>query len=98
MHATDQLEASKNHRFNARAVRVESLRATRERALLAIGMDGALRRLELVAIRMEHLRWQKAGVRILAPRPKGDRTAQGAEIATPEALDPPALAFERMTW
>jgi len=61
-----------------------SLRATRDRALLAIGMASALRRSELVAIRMEHLRWQKAGLRILIPRSKGDQTAQGAEIAVPE--------------
>lgn len=60
-----------------------SLTAYRDDALLQIGFFGALRRSELVAIRIEHLAWNKPGVEILLPTSKTDQTHEGQYCAIP---------------
>lgn len=67
-----------------RAVEGDSLRAARDRALLAIGMAGALRRSELVAIRFEHLAFLPQGLEITIPHAKGDQEGLGAVVAVPD--------------
>lgn len=55
----------------------------RDRALLLIGFAGALRRSELVAIRVEHLVWTPQGVTITIPKSKTDQEGQGQAVAIP---------------
>lgn len=56
----------------------------RDRALLLIGFAAALRRSELVAIRVEHLVWTPQGVTILIPKSKSDQEGQGQAVAIPD--------------
>jgi len=58
----------------------------RDRALLLIGFAGALRRSELVAIRVEHLVWTPEGVTITIPKSKTDQEGQGQAVAIPNGL------------
>ncbi|WP_052388607.1 site-specific integrase [Belnapia moabensis] len=52
-------------------------------ALIVLGMAGALRRLELVALRLEDLERVPEGLRFTVRRSKIDQEAQGAVIAIP---------------
>ena len=67
-----------------RSIDGESLRDYRDRALLAIGMAGALRRSELVAIRMRDLTFEARGLKIFIPSSKADQEGRGAVIAIPD--------------
>lgn len=60
------------------------LRAVRDRAILAIGMAGALRRSEIAAMQLRALRFVGAGLRITIPRSKRDQEAVGQVIAIPQ--------------
>ena len=51
------------------------LASLRDRALLLVGFAGALRRSELVGIRVEHLEKTERGLRLTLPRTKGSQTA-----------------------
>ncbi|WP_242187103.1 site-specific integrase [Sphingomonas sp. CARO-RG-8B-R24-01] len=62
----------------------DSPRAVRDRALLAIGMAGAFRRSELVALQLDEVAMVPEGIRILIGRSKTDQEGAGAEIAIPE--------------
>ena len=57
-----------------RACSGEKLRAVRARAVLAIGFAGAFRRSELVAIRVEDLRRDAEGIRVVIRRSKADHS------------------------
>jgi len=59
----------------------DSLHALRNRALLLVGFDGALRRSELVGIDHEHLRPTAEGYRLWLPRSKGARPDERVEVA-----------------
>lgn len=59
-------------------------RAVRDRALLAIGMAGAFRRSELVALRLDAVAMVPKGIRILIGRSKTDQEGAGTEIVIPE--------------
>jgi len=61
----------------------EKLRAVRARAVLAIGFAGAFRRSELVAIRVEGLRRDAEGIRVVIRRSKADQEGEGATVAIP---------------
>lgn len=61
----------------------KTLAAARDNALLQIGFLGALRRSELVAIQIEHIKWEKEGIEILLPVSKTDQTHQGQYCAIP---------------
>ncbi len=53
----------------------------RDRALLSIGMMGAFRRSELVAIRIEDVAEDPRGLLIRVPFSKGDQMGEGASVA-----------------
>jgi integrase len=61
----------------------DSLIGVRNRAILTFGVASAMRRSELVALRVEHLSWTEDGVRVFIPRSKTDQTGEGVEIAVP---------------
>lgn len=60
-----------------------NLRAVRDRAVLAIGMAGALHRSELVAIQREHLTLDRRGIVLEIPVSKTDLEGKGHTIAIP---------------
>ena len=76
-----------------RATPGDHLRAVRDRAVLAFGMAGAFRRLELVALRMEDVLVVPEGLRVLVRRSKTDQEGAGATIAIPDGrrLQPKVL-------
>jgi integrase len=60
-----------------------SARGRRDRTLLLFGFAGALRRSELVALRVEDVAIVAAGLRLRIVRGKTDQEGQGAEIGLP---------------
>ena len=74
-----------------------SARGRRDRALLLFGFAGALRRSELVALRVEDVSVAADGLRLCIPRSKTDPAGQGAEIGLPRGKHAdtcPVRAFE----
>jgi len=74
-----------------------SARGRRDRALLLFGFAGALRRSELVALRVEDVAVVPGGLRLRLNRGKTDPTGQGAEIGLPRGRSSetcPVRAFE----
>lgn len=67
-----------------RAIEGDSIRSVRDRALLAIGMGGALRRSELVAIDVAHLTRRPVGLEIRIPSSKTDQEGHGAVVVIPD--------------
>jgi integrase len=55
----------------------------RNKALLLIGFFGAFRASELVAITIEDITWEQAGIRIKLPKSKTDPTRKGQGVAIP---------------
>jgi len=74
-----------------------SLRVLRDNALLQVGFCGAFRRSELVAIKVEHIRWNDQGVEILVPHSKTDQENRGERCALPRGRAPlcPVTALEK---
>jgi integrase len=74
-------------------IKGDSLRDQRDRALIALGMAGALRRSELVALRVEDIERVKEGIRVRIARSKTDQQGVGQTIAIPTGrrLKPVAL-------
>ncbi len=60
-----------------------SARGRRDRALLLVGFAGALRRSELVALRVEDVAATASGLRLRIARGKTDPAGQGAEVGLP---------------
>ena len=56
------------------------VKAARDRALLLVGFASAMRRSELVAVRVEHLTHLPNGVEIFLPSSKTDQEAQGRTV------------------
>jgi integrase len=79
-----------------RACDEDNLRAIRDRALLALGMSGAMRRSELVALDLEHIEFVAEGLRVHIGRSKTDQEGAGAVIAIPEGkrIRPKQLLLE----
>ena len=67
-----------------RAIKGDSIRSSRDRALLAIGMGGAFRRSELVAIQLTHVREAREGLSILLPHAKTDQLGEGVRVVIPD--------------
>ncbi|MBF9234610.1 site-specific integrase [Microvirga alba] len=59
----------------------ETLADQRDRALILIGMAGALRRSELVALEVTDLTFSSEGIRLVITRSKGDQFGEGQVIA-----------------
>jgi integrase len=57
------------------------LAGVRDRAMLLLAFAGALRRSELVALDLEHVRWTADGLTILLERSKTDERGEGALLA-----------------
>lgn len=76
----------------------DGLRATRDRAILAIGMAAALRRSEIVALDLDHVGIVPEGLRLTIARSKTDRVGAGVVIAIPEGsrIRPKALLLAWM--
>ncbi len=76
-----------------RACEGDSVRAVRDRALLAIGMAAALRRSELVALDIDDVAITPDGLLITIRTSKTDQEGKGATIAVPEGrrIRPKAL-------
>lgn len=60
-----------------------TLAAYRDNALLQIGFLGAFRRSELIAIKVEDIDWQSAGIEILIPKSKTDQFNTGQYCVIP---------------
>ena len=75
----------------------QSARGRRDRALLLFGFVGALRRSELVSLRVEDVAIVAGGLRLRIVRGKTDQAGQGAEIGLPRGRHVetcPVRAFE----
>ena len=74
-------------------IKGERLRDHRDRALIALGMAAALRRSELVALRVEDLVTVQEGLRVRIARSKTDQDGAGEVVAVPSGkrLRPVAL-------
>jgi site-specific recombinase XerD len=74
----------------------DTLTGKRDRALLGLGFAGAFRRSELVALDVEDLREDPAGLRVRIRKGKTDQEGRGAEIAIPHGrfIRPVALVRE----
>lgn len=60
---------------------------SRDRALLLVGFAGALRRSELVALRVEDVEWRDEGAVLRIRRSKSDQEGAGREVALPRGKD-----------
>ncbi len=60
-----------------------STRGLRDRAIIALGFGGALRRSEIVALNVEDIEQTPDGLRVTIRRSKTDQEGQGAVIAIP---------------
>lgn len=69
------------------AIQVNSMpvRAARDQALLLIGFASAMRRSELVNVRVEHLTFYAAGLEIELPASKTDQERRGRTVFIPRA-------------
>lgn len=81
-----------------RAIKGDSLRSVRDRAVLALGMAAALRRSELVALTLEDIQLVPEGLKILIRGSKTDQERAGTTIAVPEGrrIRPKALLLAWM--
>ena len=61
------------------------VKAARDRALLLVGFASAMRRSELVAVRLEHLTHLPNGVEIFLPSSKTDQQGRGRTVFIPHA-------------
>jgi site-specific recombinase XerD len=61
----------------------DKVKGIRDRALLLLGFCGALRRSELVAIRIEDLEFTNQGIVLTLPRSKTDQMGSGRKIGIP---------------
>lgn len=68
--------------------------AARDRAILLVGLAGALRRSELAAVRMEHLTSHKNGLTVKIPRSKNDQEGRGREVEIPYGSAPGTCPVE----
>lgn len=65
-------------------IKGDDLRSLRDRAILAIGMSAALRRSEIVAFAVDHVRLVPQGLELVIVRSKTDQDREGQLVAVPE--------------
>lgn len=63
-----------------------SIAAARDSALLLLAFASALRRSNLVAIKVEHITAHEHGIDVFLPRSKTDRTGAGRVVSVPKAI------------
>ena len=66
-----------------RSIEGDTLRAVRDRALLAIGMSGAFRRSEIVALQLDDIHRDPKGLKITIRKSKTDQEGRGHRIVIP---------------
>ena len=83
-----------------RAIPGDDLRSVRNRALIVIGMAGAFRRSELVALRPDQLIRTARGLRVRFGQTKADQKGHGEEIASPKGrrIRPVQLLNAWLAW
>jgi integrase len=64
-------------------LRLDTLKARRDNALLQLGFFGGYRRSEIVSLEVSHLSWETEGVVITLPRSKTDQRGEGIMKAIP---------------
>ena len=76
-----------------RSIEGDTLRAARDRALLAIGMSGAFRRSEIVALQLGDIKRDPKGLKITIRKSKTDQEGRGHRIVIPngQRIAPVAL-------
>jgi integrase len=74
-----------------------TLTASRDRALLLVGFAGGMRRSELAALRIEHLRWHRKGITVFLPSSKTDQEQQGREVELPLGIQPAETHLSELT-
>ncbi len=62
----------------------DTIKGSRDRALLLLGFCGALRRSELASIKIEDLEFTTQGIILTLPRSKTDQIGQGRKIGIPK--------------
>lgn len=72
-----------HHEQAGRIIEARRLAALRDRAIILIGFAGALRRSELVAVRMGHIRRVDEGMILRVPKSKTDQEGKGRLIGIP---------------
>lgn len=75
-----------------------TLVSMRNNALLQVGFLGALRRSELVEIRLENISWQPSGIEILIPKSKTDQLNEGQYCAIPSGNEQLCAIRALKTW
>lgn len=75
-----------------------TLAGFRDNALLQVGFLGAFRRSELVAIRIEDINWQPAGIEILIPKSKTDQFSEGQYCVIPNGTDELCAVHALKAW
>lgn len=65
----------------------DSLRGTRDRAMLLLGFAGAFRRSELVALEVADLQFRREGLVVNIRRSKTDQEGEGAQLGIPRGRD-----------
>lgn len=76
----------------------DSLRDTRDRALLLIGFAGGFRRSELVGIMVADLEYRREGVVITLPRSKTDQEGHGRQVGIPYGRGTVCPVKSLMAW
>lgn len=61
----------------------DTVKGKRDRAMLLLGFCGALRRSELVAVKIEDMEFTAQGIILTLPRSKTDQSGQGRKIGIP---------------
>lgn len=64
-----------------------AVKASRDRALLLVGFSSAMRRSELVAVKVEHISYLSTGMEIFLPCSKTDQDKHGRTVFIPHAND-----------
>src|ERR1700676_4123844 len=75
----------------------DTLRASRDRALILVGFVGGMRCSELAAIRVEHLIPNRGGITILLPSSKTDQEKQGRVVELVRGKQPDGTPEDKLT-
>jgi site-specific recombinase XerD len=75
----------------------DTLRGKRDRAMLVMGLAGAFRRSELVALDLADIEHAAEGLRVTVRRSKTDQEAAGAVVGIPYGSDPSTCAVRLLT-
>lgn len=89
--SVDQLRTMMEHLESA-----EEPRRTRDRAVILFGFATALRRSSIVAVLLDHIRFQPEGMIVYVPREKQDQAGKGRYIGVPFAQNEEVCAVRAL--